>query len=112
MSKKKRRKAEKRMAEAYAQNMQRAMMGTMNGNQRGMMRGLTKLLPSGRTEQFLVGALVGAGVAYVLSDDELRSKLMKSGARLYASVMGNFAEMKEQMEDAKAEIDAEREGAA
>ncbi len=110
MSKKKRRKTKRRLAAAYAEGMQRAMaQGNM---QQGMGAGLRRLLPSGRNEQFLVGALVGAAAAYLLGDEEMRGKLMKQGIKLYSSLMGSFEEMKEQMADMQAEVEAEREGAA
>lgn len=107
MSKKKRKKARRMMEAMYARNM-RAMMG----NGQGAMGGLSSLLPAGRTEQFLVGAVIGAAAAYVLGDDALRAKLMKSGVKLYSSLMGDLAEMKEQMADMQAEVESERQGPA
>ncbi|WP_029007247.1 hypothetical protein [Azospirillum halopraeferens] len=83
-------------------------MAGMRGQ--GLMGGLAALLPSRRTEQFLVGALVGAAAAYVLSDAELRGKLLKSGLQLYGSLAGGLAEMKEQVSDLQAELEAERAG--
>ncbi|MFT3663429.1 hypothetical protein [Piscinibacter sp.] len=62
----------------------------------------------GSTEQFLLGAAVGAAAAWVLSDAELRGRLLKAGMRLYAGVAGGFEEMKEQMADLKAEVEVER----
>lgn len=108
MSKKKRKK-EKR---AQAEDFQLALMQAMNNPKRGgMMGGLTNLLPAGRSEQFLLGAAIGAAAAYVLSDEALRGKLIKSGIKLYSSLMGGYAEMKEQMADLQAEVEAERQGA-
>lgn len=79
------------------------------GNQ-GILGGLTSLLPSRPQEQFLVGALIGAAAAYVLSDDELRGKIIRSGLKLYGSLVGGLAEMKEQVADLQAELEAERAG--
>jgi hypothetical protein len=70
--------------------------------------GLSGLLPEGRTEQFLLGAAIGAAAAYVLSDEALRARLLRAGIRLYGEVMGGFAEIKEQMADIQAEVAAER----
>lgn len=107
MSKKKRKKAERLKAEQF----QMAVMQAMNGQKRGgMLGGLTKMLPAGRNEQFLLGAAIGAAAAYLLSDEELRGKLMKSGIKLYSNLMGGFAEMKEQMADLQAEVEAEQQG--
>ncbi|SEL46325.1 hypothetical protein [Ectothiorhodospira marina] len=52
----------------------------------------------------------GAGAAWVLSDEETRRKLMKAGVDLYSGVAGGVEELKEQMADIKAELDAERHG--
>ena len=71
---------------------------------------LASLLPSGRTEQFLLGAVIGAAAAYLLSDEELRGKLIKSGIKMYANLMGNIEEIKEQVADLNAEVAAEQSG--
>ncbi|MGQ9368067.1 YtxH domain-containing protein [Azospirillum sp. ST 5-10] len=74
----------------------------------GLLGGLGQLLPSRRSEQFLAGLLVGAAAAYVLSDEELRGKLIRSGLKLYGSLAGGLAEMKEQVADLQAELQAEQ----
>lgn len=73
----------------------------------GLMQGLARLRGN---EQFLLGALIGAGAIYVLGDEALRGKLLKAGMRLYGSIAGNFEEMKEQLADIRAEM-AEQGGA-
>lgn len=104
MSKKKRKQAKQ-----AAENFQLAM--TQAGFT-GRGAGLSGLLPKGRTQQFLLGALVGAAAAYVLSDEQLRGKLMKSGLNLYTSLMSGYAEMKEQLGDLQAEAESEQQGGA
>ncbi|KAF7598222.1 MAG: hypothetical protein CGU28_13430 [Candidatus Dactylopiibacterium carminicum] len=78
----------------------------------GFLSGLG--LPAGfgsrRTEQFLLGALLGAAATYVLSNEEVRSKLVKGAMKLYGSVAGGIEELKEHMADLKAEVEAERTG--
>lgn len=59
-----------------------------------------------KSEQFLLGALLGAGAAWLLSDPALRGKLMKAGMQLYASLAGGIEEMKEQAADLRAELEA------
>lgn len=78
------------------------------GQPAGMMQRLTGLLGKRPSDQFLLGALVGAAAVYVMSDEKLRGKLIKSGIDLYSSIAGNFAEMKEQMADLHAEVESER----
>lgn len=76
----------------------------------GFLSGLG--LPAGfgsrQTEQFLLGALLGAAATYVLSDEALRARIVKGAMKLYAGVAGGFEEIKEQMADLKAEAEAER----
>lgn len=81
-----------------------------NGNGPGVLAGLSRLLPSNRSDQFLMGLVLGAAATYVLSDDELRGKIMKSGVQLYSSLAGGLAEMKEQLSDIQAEVTAEQHG--
>ncbi|THF65467.1 hypothetical protein E6C76_07680 [Pseudothauera nasutitermitis] len=78
----------------------------------GLLQGMPAFLRSRNTEQFLLGALIGAAAAWVLSDEELRGKLVKSAIKLYAGVAGGFEEMKEQMADIRAEVEAEQHGDA
>ena len=78
----------------------------------GGLGGLGGLLPSRRSEQFLLGLALGAAGAWVLSDAELRGKIMKGAMRLYAGVAAGMEEMKEQAEDLKAELAAEQAGPA
>ena len=78
----------------------------------GFLRGIPGLGRLSRNEQFLLGALIGAGAAWVLSDAELRGKVMKAGMKLYANLVGGFEEMKEQMADLRAELEAEQHGGA
>lgn len=60
--------------------------------------GLPADLLSGHTQQeFILGALLGAGAAYVLADEEMRKKIMKSAMKMYASVTGGVEEFKEQI---------------
>lgn len=67
--------------------------------------GLAALTPN---QQLLLGVALGAGAAWVLSDEELRGKLMRAGMRLFGEIAGGFEELKEQMSDVKAELEAER----
>ncbi|WP_040566740.1 hypothetical protein [Magnetospirillum molischianum] len=78
----------------------------------GLFAGLGRMLPAGRTEQFLLGAAIGAAAAYVLSDEELRGKLIRSGVKLYSGLVGGLEEVKEQVADIQAELQAEQSGAA
>jgi len=97
-------------------DLERMLMAQGNGmpprgQGQGIFAGLNALLPKGRNEQFLLGLLVGGVAAYVLTDEDIRGKLFKGGLQAYSSVMGGLAEMKEQMSDLAAEVEAEQ-GAA
>lgn len=84
--------------------------GTGNGQGTGLFAGLTRMLPKGKTEQFLLGAAIGAAVAYVLADEKMRGGLMRSGLSLYSELAGGLAEFKEQMADIQAEMTAQQNG--
>lgn len=76
-------------------------------NRKGFARNLPGALKSRQGQQFLIGALVGVGAAYVLGNEKLRGKFMKSILKLYTGVASGFEEFKEQLADLKAEIESE-----
>lgn len=87
-------------------------LGAAPGMDNGFLHGLQGLIGSRQTEQFILGALLGAAAVYVLGDEEMRAKLVKTAMKLYAGVAGGFEEIKEQMADIKAEVAAEQRSAA
>ncbi|GBL60361.1 hypothetical protein SAMN05216577_11741 [Pseudomonas citronellolis] len=95
-----------------APGMQEAagLFGLAGGMDAGILQGLPTFLRSRHTEQFLLGLLVGGAAAWVMSDEELRGKLMKSVVKLYANLAGGLEEFKEQMADLKAEMGAQQSG--
>ncbi len=70
--------------------------------------GLPRGFATGQTEQFILGALLGAAGAYVFANDEIRNKIVKSAMKLYAGLTGGIEEFKEQMADLKAEVESEQ----
>ena len=109
MAKKNKQKKGKGLKRRDLEKMMAAQMGQMQQNQ-GFLGGLGRLLPDGRGEQFLLGLLLGGAAAYVLSDEELRGKLFKGAIKAYAGLAGSMAEMKEQLADLQAEVQAEQTG--
>ncbi|AYH42208.1 DUF5132 domain-containing protein [Azoarcus sp. DN11] len=83
-----------------------------HGFDEGLLKAMPGLLKSRQYDQFLLGAAIGAAAAYVLGDEELRGKLLKTGMKLYAGLLGGVEEFKEQMADLKAEVEAEQHGGA
>lgn len=81
------------------------------GMNSSFLHNLQGLVGSRNSEQFIVGALIGAAAVYVLGDEEMRAKLMKGMMKLYSGIAGGFEEMKEQMADLKAEVAAEQRSA-
>lgn len=77
----------------------------------GLLHNLQGMMGSRHSEQFILGALIGAAAVYVLGDEEMRSKLVKTGMKLYAGIAGGFEEIKEQMADIRAEVAAEQSSA-
>lgn len=108
MAKKNKQKKAKNFKRRDLEQMMAMHMG--QGQNQGMLGGLGRLLPAGRSEQFLLGLLIGGAAAYVLSDEALRGKLFKAGLKAYGGLMGGMAEMKEQMADLQAEVQAEQNG--
>lgn len=74
----------------------------------GALAGAKGLLPNSAPEQFLLGLLGGAGVAYVLSDEQLRRQIIRYGVQTYDSIAGGLAELKEEAADAHAELRAKQ----
>lgn len=85
--------------------------GVAPGMNSSFLHNLQGLVGSRNSEQFIVGALIGAAAVYVLGDEEMRAKLMKGMMKLYSGIAGGFEEMKEQMADLKAEVAAEKRSA-
>lgn len=107
--------AKKNKKEKQMKRLMRRMEALNGGNgpaaNNGGLGGLSRLLPSRRSDQFLLGLALGAAATYVLSDEELRGKIMRSGVKLYASLAGGLEEMKEQMADIQAEVAHGQDGA-
>jgi hypothetical protein len=98
-------------ADVYAAAPDMAAMnglGAAPGMNNGFLHGLQGIVGSRQTEQFILGALLGAAAVYVLGDEEMRAKLVKTAMKLYSGVAGGFEELKEQMADLKAEVAAEK----
>lgn len=66
-------------------------------------------LSSFDTGNFLKGALIGAVGAYLLTNEDAQKKIFKTLAKGADLFSAGIEEMKERMEDAKAELEAERE---
>jgi len=61
------------------------------------------------TGNFLKGALIGAVGAYLLTNEDAQKKIFKTFAKGADMFGAGIEEIKERMEDAKAELEAERE---
>ena len=69
---------------------------------------VSPLLGTFDTKKFVIGALIGAVGAYVLTNEKAQKAIFKTVAKgSQASQMG-IEEMKERFEDAKAELAAEQ----
>ncbi len=120
MSKKKKLKKMVRKLLAEAQTAQAAESGSGSTagattgtaqNQSALGSGLLSSLGLSRLnltpgQQFLLGSVIGAAATYVLTDEELRGKIMKGAVKLYSNMAGGFEELKEQMADLRAEAEA------
>ena len=67
------------------------------------------LLNSFDTENFIKGALIGALGAYLLTNEKAQKTIFKGIAKTTSMFQAGIEEIKERFEDAKAELEAERE---
>lgn len=61
------------------------------------------------TKQFVIGALIGAVGAYLLTNEKAQKALFKTVAKGTQAFQAGIEEMKERFEDAKAELAVEQE---
>ena len=73
----------------------------------GILDGIKKLLPDTAPEQFLVGLLIGAGAAYIVSDEQMRRQIIRYAMQTYSNLAGGFEELREQVADIQAELHSE-----
>ncbi len=67
------------------------------------------ILGSIDTGDFVKGALIGVVATYLLTNDSAQKAIFKTVARGAEMFQAGIEEMKEKMEDAKAELEASRE---
>jgi len=70
---------------------------------------MDSLLGSFDTTNFLKGALIGAVGAYLLTNENAQKTIFKTFAKGADMFSAGIEELKERMEDAKAELEAEQE---
>ena len=80
-----------------------AALGSLSKKQQKNLLGTVAGTGNGKN-QFLLGLLVGAGAAWILSDEELRGKVLRTLMKGYAQLAGGVEEIKEQMADIQAEM--------
>lgn len=68
-----------------------------------------QIMGSFNTKQFVIGALIGAVGAYLLTNEKAQKALFKTVAKGTQAFQAGIEEMKERFEDAKAELSAEQE---
>lgn len=57
------------------------------------------------TSHFVMGAVAGAAVAYLLSNKKVQQGLCATGTKAWSAVRGEVEELKERLEDTQAELD-------
>lgn len=67
----------------------------------------SSLLGTFDTQKFLLGALIGAVGAYVLTNENAQKAIFKTVAKGSSMLTAGIEEMKERFEDAKAEMEAQ-----
>lgn len=64
----------------------------------------SQILGAFNTKQFVIGALIGAVGAYLLTNEKAQKTLFKTVAKGTQAFQAGIEEMKERFEDAKAEL--------
>lgn len=75
-------------------------------NEGNMLSNPEHLLGAFNTKQFVIGALIGAVGAYLLTNEKAQKNLFKTIAKGSEMFQAGIEEMKERFEDAKAELAA------
>jgi hypothetical protein len=75
-------------------------------NENGMLNNPEHLFGAFNTKQFVIGALIGAVGAYLLTNEKAQKNLFKTIAKGTEMFQAGIEEMKERFEDAKAELAA------
>ena len=78
-------------------------------NEAGMLSNPENMFGAFNTKQFVVGALIGAVGAYLLTNEKAQKNLFKTIAKGTEMFQAGIEEMKERFEDAKAELAVEQE---
>ena len=81
-------------------------------NQQQPQSVMDSMFKSFDTQNFLKGALIGAVGAYLLTNENAQKTIFKTFAKGADMLSIGVEEMKERMEDAKAELEAQRESQA
>ena len=68
-----------------------------------------QMMSLGSNDQFLKGLLIGAGVTYLMSNEKVQQKMIKTAVQGWSMMQGGMEEMKERFRDAEAEIQADQE---
>lgn len=63
-----------------------------------------------RDERFVKGAITGAALTFLLTNDSVQKNAIKSVVKFWSMVQGGIEEIKERFQDAEAEIKAEEQG--
>jgi hypothetical protein len=62
-----------------------------------------------RDERFIRGAITGAALTFLLTNEGLQKNTVKSLVKVWSTLQGGFEEMKERFQDAEAEVRSEQD---
>lgn len=69
---------------------------------------LNSILGTTPNERFFRGLIIGAAATYLLTNESAQKAIIKTGMKLYETVVGGVEEMKEKIMDAQAEYEAQK----
>lgn len=79
-----------------------------NAQNNSMLGSFTNLFSNMNTSDLIKGAAIGAGLAYVLSNEQTQKSIFKAIAQISQFAVGGVQELKERFEDVQAELDAQK----
>ncbi|ADU66752.1 hypothetical protein LGV61_10105 [Desulfurispirillum indicum] len=75
----------------------------------GFMGGARSALFGGsQSDRFIKGLLIGAAATFLLTNEKAQQTIIKAGVALFTQVASSVEELKEKVEDARAEAQEER----
>ncbi|WP_027390318.1 YtxH domain-containing protein [Chrysiogenes arsenatis] len=93
----------------YFRHQNPYLQGGQYGAQNGFMNQAKSALFGGsQSDRFIKGLLIGAAATFLLTNEKAQQAIIKAGVTLFSQVASSVEELKEKVEDARAEAEEQR----